>query len=202
MPAWGYHLCTHRVYPQENPGCKCHGNPSSGDCMRPTFLAPCVPLACLLCGLLSGCELSSTAGPRRMRGLRFRAGSRRAGADCRRAGVFAGGKRRGVHAQCEWLWNASVSLLTNVPGSTTLDSSGGATDGDYYATTVAGGTFSITGDYTCTPGSRCICMRWAGILVCLWGRPIRRRACWRCWGAVRARGRNQQLLIVVVRGDG
>jgi hypothetical protein len=50
--------------------------------------------------------------------------------------------------------NASVSLLTNVPGSTTLDTSGGATNGDYYVTTGAGGTFTITGDYSCTPNTQ------------------------------------------------
>ena len=49
--------------------------------------------------------------------------------------------------------NKSISLLTNVPGSTTLDTSGGATNGDYYVTTGAGGRFSITGDYTCTLNS-------------------------------------------------
>jgi hypothetical protein len=50
--------------------------------------------------------------------------------------------------------NASVSLLTNVPGSTTLDTSGGATNGDYYVTSGTGGTFSITGDYSCTPNQQ------------------------------------------------
>lgn len=50
--------------------------------------------------------------------------------------------------------NASVSLLKNVPGSTTLDSSGGSTNGDYYATTDSNGAFSISGDYSCTPGQQ------------------------------------------------
>ena len=46
--------------------------------------------------------------------------------------------------------NASVSLLTNIAGQTALDSSGGPTNGDYYVTTDGSGSFSITGDYTCT----------------------------------------------------
>jgi hypothetical protein len=50
--------------------------------------------------------------------------------------------------------NASASLLTSGTGRT-LDSSGGATNGDYYVTTVGpGGTFSITGDYSCTAGQQ------------------------------------------------
>ena len=50
--------------------------------------------------------------------------------------------------------NASVSLLTNVPGSTALDTSGGATNGDYYVTTDTNGNFAITGDYSCTSGQQ------------------------------------------------
>jgi hypothetical protein len=49
--------------------------------------------------------------------------------------------------------NASVSLLTAGSG-TTLDSSGGPTNGDYYVTTDSGGNFTITGDYTCTAGQQ------------------------------------------------
>lgn len=49
--------------------------------------------------------------------------------------------------------NASTSLLTSVPGSTTLDTGGGSTNGDYYVTTNSSGAFSITGDYSCSPGA-------------------------------------------------
>ena len=49
--------------------------------------------------------------------------------------------------------NTSVSLLTSA-GNTTLDSSGGATNGDYYVTTDVSGSFSITGDYTCGAGQQ------------------------------------------------
>jgi len=50
--------------------------------------------------------------------------------------------------------NKSISLLTNVPGSTTLDTSGGPTNGYYYVTSGAGGAFSVTGDYSCTLNSQ------------------------------------------------
>jgi len=46
--------------------------------------------------------------------------------------------------------NASLSLLT----SGTLDNNGGPTNGDYYVTTVAGGAFSISSDYTCSAGQQ------------------------------------------------
>jgi streptogramin lyase len=50
--------------------------------------------------------------------------------------------------------NASVSLLTSGTGRT-LDSSGGPTNGFYYVTTTGvGGSFSITGDYSCTPNTQ------------------------------------------------
>jgi hypothetical protein len=49
--------------------------------------------------------------------------------------------------------NASLSLLTSA-GNTTLDSGGGATNGDYYVTTGSNGTFSISADYTCTLGQQ------------------------------------------------
>jgi streptogramin lyase len=49
--------------------------------------------------------------------------------------------------------NASLSLLTSA-GNTTQDSSGGATNGDYYVTTDGSGNFSITGDYTCAAGAQ------------------------------------------------
>ncbi|SNS30377.1 hypothetical protein SAMN05421770_101414 [Granulicella rosea] len=48
---------------------------------------------------------------------------------------------------------ASVSLLKSA-ANTHLDTSGGATNGDYYVTTGNDGSFSIAGDYTCTPGAQ------------------------------------------------
>jgi hypothetical protein len=49
--------------------------------------------------------------------------------------------------------NASLSLLTSA-SNTTLDSSGGATNGDYYVTTDSSGNFAISGDYTCAAGQQ------------------------------------------------
>ena len=47
----------------------------------------------------------------------------------------------------------SVSLLQAATG-TTLDTSGGATSGDYYVTTDTTGSFTITADYTCTANTQ------------------------------------------------
>jgi streptogramin lyase len=49
--------------------------------------------------------------------------------------------------------NKSSSLLTAGTGRT-LDSSGGPTNGFYYVSTGSGGTFNISGDYTCTGGQQ------------------------------------------------
>lgn len=47
----------------------------------------------------------------------------------------------------------SISLLQNA-SNTTLDTSGGATSGDYYVTTNSSGVFTITGDYSCTQNAQ------------------------------------------------
>jgi hypothetical protein len=49
--------------------------------------------------------------------------------------------------------NASVSLLTST-ATTTLDTSGGATNGDYFVTTDANDNFSITNSYSCTQNTQ------------------------------------------------
>lgn len=49
--------------------------------------------------------------------------------------------------------DASLSLLKSA-ANTALDTSGGATNGDYYVTTDANGSWTITGDYTCTQGQQ------------------------------------------------
>ena len=100
------------------------------------------------CALLTGCSLSPTGEPSPEAGLAIN-------------GSVHGGQQAIVGAQV-YLFaanttgygNASVSLLTSVAGSTLLDSSGGATNGDYYVTTGANGSFSISGDYTCTANSQ------------------------------------------------
>jgi len=49
---------------------------------------------------------------------------------------------------------ASTPLLSSTGTGTTLDTSGGATNGFYYVTSDSNGAFSITGDYTCTPNQQ------------------------------------------------
>jgi streptogramin lyase len=108
----------------------------------------CLSLACLMCALLSGCSLSSTAGPTPDAGPAIH-------------GVVHGGQNPIVGAQV-YLFAAnttlyggsSKSLLTNVPGQTNLNAVGGPLVGDYFASTGTGGAFSISSDYTCTGGQQ------------------------------------------------
>ena len=46
----------------------------------------------------------------------------------------------------------ATSLLNNISGVTTQDTSGDATNGMSFVTTNAQGDFNVTGDYSCTPG--------------------------------------------------
>jgi hypothetical protein len=48
----------------------------------------------------------------------------------------------------------SVSVVGAAEPGTTQDTSGGATNGDYYVTTGANGQFSLTGDYACSSGQQ------------------------------------------------
>jgi len=50
--------------------------------------------------------------------------------------------------------NASTSLLTSNANTTKDTTSTDPTYNDYYATTDAEGFFSLSGDYTCTPGTQ------------------------------------------------
>ena len=123
--------------------------------MHPSFRA--LSVGCLFPFALTGCMLSPTAAPSPDSGLAMQ-------------GKVIGGQQPIVGAHV-YLFaanttgyggpgivasatNASVSLLTSVPGNTALDTSGGATNGDYYVTSGAGGAFSITGDYSCTPNTQ------------------------------------------------
>ena len=108
-----------------------------------------VPIAALFLPLLlTGCSLTSTTASSTDGGVALH-------------GNVHGGQQPLVGTQIYLLaanttgyGNASVSLLNNVPGSTTLDTSSGSTGGDYYASTDANGAFSIFGDYSCTPGQQ------------------------------------------------
>ncbi|MDP9051059.1 MAG: NHL repeat-containing protein [Acidobacteriota bacterium] len=102
----------------------------------------CLPL------VLTGCALNSSDAPTADLGLAIK-------------GSIHGGQQPivGSHvyllaASSSVYGAASQSLLTSVPGSTTLDTSGGPTTGFYYVTSGTGGAFSISGDYSCTPNTQ------------------------------------------------
>jgi hypothetical protein len=122
---------------------------------RSYLVAPLAQASALCLALaLTGCSLNTTAAPTADAGLAI-------------AGIVRGGQQTiaGAHLylfaansgvftpNANGYGNASLSLLTSGAG-TTLDSSGGATNGDYYVTTDSNGTFSISGDYSCTPNTQ------------------------------------------------
>lgn len=113
--------------------------------MRPS--ACFLPLACLLPLAFTGCSLQSSGAPAADMGLALQ-------------GKVHGGQQPIVGAQIYLLaanttgyGNASVSLLTSGTGRT-QDTGGGATNGFYYVTSASDGSFSITGDYSCTPNTQ------------------------------------------------
>src|ERR1017187_3960543 len=123
--------------------------------MRPFPGVVFLPLVGFLPLVLTGCTLNTTAAPTPEAGPAIQ-------------GVVHGGQNPivGAHVylfaanaglltpNTNGYGNASASLLTAGTGRT-LDSSGGATNGDYYVTSVGpGGIFSITGDYSCTAGQQ------------------------------------------------
>jgi hypothetical protein len=105
--------------------------------------------------VIAGCSIESTANPTPDAGLAI-------------TGKVMGGQQPLVGSKVYLLaanagvftpntsgyGNASLSLLKSVSGVTTLDTSGGATNGFYYVTTDSNGNFSITSDYTCTGGQQ------------------------------------------------
>ena len=106
------------------------------------FVAVAVSLSLPL--LLTGCALNTTAAPDLATGAQLQ-------------GIVHGGQQPivGSHiyllaANTTGYGNASLSLLTAGSGRT-QDTSGRATNGFYYVTTASDGSFSITGDYSCTP---------------------------------------------------
>jgi hypothetical protein len=108
-----------------------------------------LPVACLLPLALTGCTLSTTAAPTPEAGPAIQ-------------GVVHGGQNPivGAHvyllaANTTGYGNASLSLLTAGTGRTQDTTPSDPTYLDYYVTTVGtGGTFSITGDYSCTAGQQ------------------------------------------------
>ena len=105
--------------------------------------------ACLLAlsVVLTGCAGIATAPPQPSTGLAIN-------------GNVHGGQQpiAGAHvylfaANTTGYGNASVSLLTSA-ANTTLDTGGGPTNGDYYVSSGADGSFTITGDYSCTANTQ------------------------------------------------
>jgi DNA-binding beta-propeller fold protein YncE len=123
--------------------------------MRPSASSPLyLVLACLLPLGLIGCSVESTATPTADAGLAITGkvmGGQQAIVGAR---VYLFAANAGVFTpNATGYGNASLSLLTSQTG-TTLDSNGGATNGDYYVTTGTAGAFSITGDYSCTANTQ------------------------------------------------
>jgi hypothetical protein len=113
-----------------------------------SFSGVVLSLACFLPLVITGCSVESTGSGTPDAGLAI-------------SGKVMGGQQAivGAHvyllaANTTGYGNAPASLLTSVPLVTTLDTSGGPTNGDYYVTTGAGGLFTITADYACTPNTQ------------------------------------------------
>ena len=110
-------------------------------------------LGACVSALLSGCTLENTASPGLEQGAALQGGVHGGNQPVVGAKVFllqantTGYGGVGIAAAST---NASKSLLT----IGTVDVSTGATNGLRYVTTDANGSFSITGDYTCTSGSQ------------------------------------------------
>jgi hypothetical protein len=109
--------------------------------MRLSFSFSRLPLACLLPLALTGCSLNSTSAPTADAGLAI-------------SGSVHGGQQPIVGAHVYFLaanttgyGQPSVSLLN--PASTGYSDAVGA-----YVPTTATGSFSITGDYSCTPNTQ------------------------------------------------
>ena len=123
--------------------------------MHPSFSSTCsLSVACLVCVLVSGCSISTTSAPTADAGLAIQGKVFGGQQPIVGAQVYLFAANAGVFTpNANGYGNASVSLLTSGTGRT-LDNSGGPTNGDYYVTTLTGGAFSITGDYTCTANTQ------------------------------------------------
>jgi sugar lactone lactonase YvrE len=114
-----------------------------------------LPLACLLPLVLTGCTLSTTAPPTPDAGLAITGSVHGGQSPIVGAHVYLLAANAGVFTpNVSGYGNASLSLLKSVSGQTTLDTSGGPTNGDYYVTSDSNGNFAITGDYTCVGGQQ------------------------------------------------
>ena len=124
--------------------------------MRPFPGVVFLPLVGLLPLALTGCTLSTTAAPTPEAGVAI-SGTVHGGQNpIVGAHVYLFAANAGVLTpNTNGYGNASLSLLTAGTGRTQDTTVGDATFGDYYVTTIGpGGTFSITGGYSCTAGQQ------------------------------------------------
>ena len=122
--------------------------------MRPFPGVVFLSLASVLPLILTGCTLSTTAAPTPETGLAITGRVHGGQNPIVGAHVYLFAANAGVFTpNTSGYGNASLSLLTAGTGRT-LDTSGGATNGYYYVISDSNGTFSITGDYTCTGGQQ------------------------------------------------
>jgi hypothetical protein len=123
--------------------------------MRPFPGVVFLSLVAVLPLVLTGCTLSTTADPTPETGSAIRGVVHGGQNPIVGAHVYLFAVNAGVFTpNTNGYGNASISLLKTVSGQTTLDTSGGATNGDYYVTTDSNGNFTITGDYTCVGGQQ------------------------------------------------
>jgi len=99
--------------------------------------------------LLTGCSLSTTATSSPETALTVRGNVHGGQQPINGAHVYLFAANTGGYGSAY----PSISLL-NSASNTTKDTSGGATNNDYYVKTAADGSFSISTDYTCTAGQQ------------------------------------------------
>ena len=143
--------------------------------MRPFPRVVFLSVAGFLSVALTGCTLSTTAPATPDAGLAITGSVHGGQSPIVGAHVYLLAANAGVFTpNASGYGNASLSLLKTVAGQTTLDNSGGPTNGFYHVTTDSSGNFSITSDFTCVPmDNRCTCTRWAATRA--WGQGRTRR---------------------------
>lgn len=114
-----------------------------------------LPLLGLLPLALTGCAMISNAPPGPEQGMAIQGRVYGGQNPLKNAQVYLFAANSGVFTpNTNGYGNPSKSLLTSVSGQTTLDTSGGPTNGDYFVTTDTNGNFGISSDYTCKGGQQ------------------------------------------------
>jgi streptogramin lyase len=111
-------------------------------------------LGCFVPLVLTGCSIESSYAPTADAGLAIQGTVHGGQQGIVGAHVYLLAANAGVFTpNTNGYGNASLSLLKAGTG-TLLDQSGGATNNFYYVLTGAGGAFSISSDYSCTPNTQ------------------------------------------------